>query len=65
MQSAKTLASFDTQKRKFYDEDLTAGGRLGIFLDSAKKIRSFLLFQCNLTFTTESKTTASKLRLFI
>ena len=34
MQSSKTFASFDTQKRKVYDEDLTARGRLGIFLDS-------------------------------
>ena len=36
MKSSKTLASFGTQKRKFYDEDLTAGGRLDIFLDSGE-----------------------------
>ena len=35
MQSSRTLASFNCRKRvRFNDEDLRAGGRLGIFLDS-------------------------------
>ena len=37
MQSSRMLASFDfLEKWKDYDEDLTDGRRLGIFLDSAK-----------------------------
>ena len=38
MQSLRTLATFDCPRRGGggYDEDLTARGRLGIFLDSAR-----------------------------
>ena len=36
MQSSRTLTRFDCPKRgKFFDEDLTAGERLELFLDSA------------------------------
>ena len=39
MQSSRTLASYDFLKKgKVYDQDLTAGGRLGIFLDSEKNL---------------------------
>ena len=33
--------------RKVYDEDLTAGGRLGIFLDSAEDLPTMLPLQAS------------------
>ena len=46
MQKSRMLASFDfLKKEKGYDEDLTAGGRLGIFLGSGLLDVPFLIGQ--------------------